>query len=337
MEKKGQFSPLFKYIFMLVAGAFILIFFIGFAMSYMGGAGQVESAKSMMYFDNDLALKADAESLMDKDYDLKLKAVLTFSEGEIFSGRMSQKTSRIIYSPETLSGSVLYIGSMAWMLPYKVDNFFYVTNAQFKYYIIYDSKWEEYVRDDLGTNPIVENLGIEMIAEKDLARAVATIDRSTADYEGVRFIYFGDNAGRVEGRIGEIGDLVVARPESIVEGEEYGTVGFGGEELPYLGRAMLFGAFFAADEESYAFNFERAQERFAGVTDIYIGKAKGIGGLTTLNCNSARVISGNAGLEGLKRQVGKDIGAIDPGAIYGMVGSIVSQNKNPGEGCPDVF
>lgn len=345
MRKRGQFSPLFKYIFMLVAGAFILIFFVKFAMDYMGGAEQVEAYKLIQNFDDTLAIRAASErSFMP--HDLGLETHLTFFEGTISSGQVSQETSRIVYSPQELTGKSIDIGTMEWLFPYKVDNFFYMTNGRYKHYFVYEgAAVESYIEEGIGRGGFLENLGIEVMPFNDLRSGISMIERSTAGFDRVRFVYVTEaSTAKSVDRISKMMDgmenaeVVVIRPVSMKDEEEYGYVTFDDDELPYLGRAMLLGAVFVEGSEDYRFNFERAQQKFDTVTDVYISKARMVSNRAVMgsSCQSAGIVA--QGLEGLKRVfVEKSIEEVSPEDLYRKIKVITEQNKDPGVGCPEVF
>lgn len=327
---------MFKYLFMLIAGAFILIFFVKFAMNYLGTAEQVEAYKLIRNFDNTLAIRSVSEKSF-APYELGLETILTFYEGEISSGKVSQDTNRIVYSPQTLKGDKIYIGTMEWLFPYKVDNFFYMTNDNFKYYFVYDNPLEDYVKNNLGRSIIVQNLGIDVITTNDLKADISTIERSTVAYEKVRFVYFtqSGNSRPIEGKINSLtnAEFIIIIPETTEENEQ-GKVNFGTEEIPYLGRAMLFGAVFAEDSDSYVYNFDRANKRFVQVADVYINKARYIQGIK--KCSSAGIVA--AQLDALKTGfVENKINEIDINHLMQRVDAVKKVNKDPGVGCPDVF
>ena len=100
---------------------------------------------------------------------------------------------------------------------------------------------------------------------------------------------------------------------------------------------MLFGAVFVEGEDSYRDNFDRVQQKFDLVTDIYMEKARNIGNRAVMgtNCQSAGIVA--QGLESIRRLFMKDIEQVDPEEVYRKVKITIEQNKDPGVGCPEVF
>ena len=153
-NKKAQISPVFKYIFMLVVGAIILIFFIKFAVQTEKGGKEI--------------IKAEVLHMLDSS--LQAFSVSTYSSGTIPTppwpqivhmkfgtgpncGKLTiegQKyfvpIEKVIFSPSEIKTKQLRAWTLSWHFPFRTTNFFFLMNSRSKYYIMYDSANEVFVR-----------------------------------------------------------------------------------------------------------------------------------------------------------------------------------------------
>jgi len=126
----------YNWIFVIIAGAVILAFFIGFSQKYIDLQNKRLAAK--MAVDIDEALNSLRGSQVYEAIDLGLKTNIdfdcnSFMINEYFSKGISEK---LIFGPSRITGKTLLVWVQPWKYPYRVDNFFYTSGDNMKYYLI---------------------------------------------------------------------------------------------------------------------------------------------------------------------------------------------------------
>src|SRR3989338_7686040 len=141
-RKKGQIEVQFNWIFVLIVGALILVFFIAIVNA------KKKAADKNLAFD-----------ILGK-IDLIINGALTIPKtGQIFEmpkiefnfqcdriyalGVDRQFQDRVVFGPDLLKGRQLIVWSQDWNVPYKTANFLYVTADNVRYIIYYDTSETE--------------------------------------------------------------------------------------------------------------------------------------------------------------------------------------------------
>lgn len=277
MGKRGQIGEQFNWIFVIIAGALILTFFVMVV--------QKQRALSEK--------KLAAELLADLDMIVTGQAVspgttrlLEMSELEIsftcedYSISNVPKTSgnSIIFSPSRIKGSSLIAWTLEWDMPYRAANFIYLTVPEIKYYLI-------------GAGLGSDGMGIKAdFPEKmDLEIAEETPDEFE-DSQRVRLVYFakpqGDEGeelplpsdGLKKFKDEQVSVLYIdaAKADDFngkadlyfykKEGDSIINEGF----IPgTLGKEIVYGAIFSDSYELYMCNIQKALKKLDVVTEVY--------------------------------------------------------------------
>ncbi len=276
-------ESVFKYIFALIVGAMLIIFFVGFAMKYMGAAETMEARELVAGFDDYLLLRAGSRDATGP-YDFASQTTIEFGLGKIKSSTISRDTSRIVYAPEKLTGKNIAIWTKRWSFPYAVDNFFYMSNDRVKQIIIYDEGASEFaneLNDEINDS---YRMDVPKKYESGGTRGEAFnqyISAITSRYSSatkIRFVVIAEGApsivNAIKTKLPKNADVISISKDPDAEGWNYGTVKFGEDEAPYIGNEMIIGAMFTEDFSNYEFNLKRAMQRLGDVTEIYEEKAK---------------------------------------------------------------
>lgn len=134
-KKRAAIEVQFNWIFVLIVGALILVFFINISNA------QRKNAEQTLAFE-----------LLSK-VDLIMSGALTIPKtGQIFDmpnidfntecnristlGVSRQFPDRIVFAPDTLKGKKLIVWSQDWNVPYKVTNFLYMTTSNVRYVVV---------------------------------------------------------------------------------------------------------------------------------------------------------------------------------------------------------
>lgn len=220
MEKRGLATQ-FNFIFILVAGAIILIFFVGFAIKYKGLQEDRNEIEVLKGIDNSLYALQSSSLLTTKEINIPIKTKFD-CENIIISDKIL-KTNKFIFSPTELNKQT-FIWYQPFELPFRVTDFYYIFPKNQKFYLIYDSNTKSFVDYILEKIPSTLKLNFEAIQPNQILNKKG------------KFIYFTNQ-----------GDLQIYPDQDF----NYGTIKFKDKTSEYYGLPMLFGAIIAEDFDTY--------------------------------------------------------------------------------------
>ncbi|MBT5739703.1 hypothetical protein HOI26_01260 [Candidatus Woesearchaeota archaeon] len=282
--KKAQIQLGFNWIYILIAGAVILLFFVGIVakqktsseekLSYdivgvmdsiFTGASVAEKTKNFI----------DTSGLVDVEFYFSCKEGL----GEFgISGQSAAIQNAIdpLFSPSTIQTAEVITWSLPYHLPFKVVDFLFVTSKNTKYYLIDDGGpfAFEFLNATDGINvESVNGIGdfkpgnnreVRIIDLRNIISAGTSVPDSlkglgdkvsvaqlTSDGSVIYYKKDSDNRWRQQR----------SAPIISVDGER---------------DAAKYAALFAADSEQYLCNMEKAMKRLTYVSEVYSGKVEDI-------------------------------------------------------------
>src|SRR3989344_9102992 len=139
--KKGVVEVQFNWIFILIAGALILLFFTTIILK------QKSSTETKI----DISLVSSLQSIISgsgtvsKLADIKtLPRISVGFDCDSFSiGDLRQSVGKdIVFSPDFLDGRNLVIRTWDWNIPFRITNFLYLTVPQVRYIFVEDGSYE---------------------------------------------------------------------------------------------------------------------------------------------------------------------------------------------------
>jgi hypothetical protein len=292
MNKRGIVESQLNWIFILLAGAIILGFFVSLTFWWTGNqntklAGEVmyrlETILTGASVSDNTATKIDVPGVnlrfscdggKNGCNDYGCASAFEF-EG---TGISQQTEVDIIFTQNLLQADYLYAWTLAWNMPYKVTNFLYLSAPNVKYYFVYKEG------DDTSRN-LAQSVAAKM-QENQYTNLEVVSDSTVGSviYNNeylLKYILFYDlGPGSLS-----VNPTVVDHPKNwdvmfIYGTNEAGTVKFSktsgtmrvpddGKQYPYLGRPGLIGAIYAEDYESYKCNMKKAILRLRTVNEVY--------------------------------------------------------------------
>jgi len=307
IHKKAQISPVFKYIFVLVIGAIILVFFLKFALKTEKVGHQVIKAEVLHALDSSLqAFSVSGYSsgamptppwpqIVHMKFGTKANCGKFTVEGQKYPITIE----RIIFGPEEMKTKQLQAWTLSWNFPFRITNFFFLVNPQrSKYYLIYDKNDEtefEFVKSisTASKTSAIEHLPESFKVKYKESESEPKSVLKSADM--VKVNYFTELEGSCPGRVspGLKGSCIKysnACKEELSSGELYkcfGEVIFydGNKETgssAFIGREMMFGAIMADSYEVYDCQYERALDELKRFVNLYKTKAGKIKSKKTL-------------------------------------------------------
>ncbi len=128
----------FKFILSMIIGALILIFFIFFAFQHISSSEKTSAVEIVNYLDLKLDILSNSLSASTQ-FNLPDKKDINFFCNKIYidykKGTYSTTTDKIIASPSRLKQKDLQIYTKSWFFPFKVTNFYYISNKNINFYI----------------------------------------------------------------------------------------------------------------------------------------------------------------------------------------------------------
>jgi len=291
-KKKGIVAAQLTWVFVLIAGAIILIFFFNLSMKHKEVAQQklfiTLSARVNSLF-------TSAQQTSDTFFKMKLPGTAMSYDCEGYRvGSSAPATLGASFSPSIIKSvtDTFIIFSKEWDLPFAVTNFLYITSPGVRYIFIRqngDDVYNKLLRD------LPSNLTFE---ERDNVGALRRMVDSH-NYR-VRVVSFhGDIKGETMPVNGEKTGLYVEFDSSAMLLDP--SAGFRGKvtfynysnnrfekikgaEYNFTGEAMLMAAIFADRPENFECGMRRAYERFFPVTELLIDKADRLADALTGEC-----------------------------------------------------
>lgn len=271
MKKRGQFEIQFNWIFVLAAGALILLFASAFVLKQKG----ISERTIDQSVSNSLkAIIAGAEVSTDTLNFVELpKVEIEFECGKYRVGSASRSFQIMsVFAPSKIESNKLMTWTLDWNTPYRVTNFLYLTSPNVRHILVGSDSLAYEVNKSMP-----KELNKEWIKPGDIGTVK---DKNDAK---VRFVFFDtdvDNSVLSEFSKMRIGDVTALK---VVGDEDTGTVEFFEKKgsvfeskgtSSYLRLPSLVGAVFTEDFEMYNCVMENAFKKLNIVTQIYKKKTE---------------------------------------------------------------
>lgn len=281
-QKKSQIEVQFNWVFILIVGAIILLFFIAVVDA------QKKAADKKLAFD-----------ILGK-IDLIISGALTIPKtGQIFDmpkidfnlgcdritalGIDKQFQDRIVFGPDLLKGRQMIVWSQDWNVPYKTANFLYMTTENVRYVIYYNTAKRSAEELFLA---LPDNITKEVINYRDFKNLG---DKN--NYK-IKLIFFEDtpvstitNNDFLPNFIKNMGDDSVSAVQLINYPNDavrfFVKKGNKLQEFGYLpitivGDPLKYGAVFSENRELFNCSYYKAFKRLLYVSQIYAEREKNL-------------------------------------------------------------
>ena len=264
MDKKA-FEMQFNWIFVLVAGAAILLFFATIVVKQKNVSEASTKAivlKTIEAITTGAGVSTDTINIVE----------IPNSNIEVSCNRVGkQYQNLILFAPGLIKGDKLITQTLAFSVPYRAVNLLYMTSPQLRYIII---------GDNILAKEINKSLPSEL--KKEFYKSSAEISNSN-NYK-VRFAVFGDVMIDFPKALEKMPDSDVTAVK--VKGDiEKGTIEFWQKKdnswmskgtSSYIGKSSLIGAVYSDTLEAYECNMRNVFSRLNMVTKIYDERTKNL-------------------------------------------------------------
>lgn len=274
-NKKGELSEALKYILVAVAGLAFLGFLIYLAQN-LSSIGTNLSSTEVRETLNDYFTTLASSEYIQAPADLKIDAKLIvnnpscgqFSIQQEDGGSNPAATSHIIYSQKILSGKSLQVWSASWYYPYRVTNFFYLTDVRTKTILI---------GDQTLVSQLITQIPSSMNVEKGISTNIQDYEYLKKEYDYVHIILIGSGSPQQQDNllvsiISPEVDTCNKKPDGSERYLCHGTVSYPDGTGVFYGTAMLYGSIFTTSSQDYQCAFTSAQADLQRVSNIYTQK-----------------------------------------------------------------
>jgi hypothetical protein len=281
-SKKAQIEVTFHWVYILIAGAVILLFFAGIIVrqqtvseerlgedvvrvleSILVGAGVSEKTKNFI----------ETKGLMD--YTFEFRCEEGYMGFGIKEGSFRDLPTEAVFAPKEIKTSKLILWSLPYNMPYKIMDLLMVTSVNTKYAVIGEGDF--YVELEKAT----EGLNFEFVDNLDEINPGKNFHIRIIDLNGIHI----REGVPVPQSLLELGDPEVSavsfsgfqvtyfqkKGEGWKKGETVQIVSVAGEK-----DAAKYGAIFAGDGGSYKCNMMKVFKRMKYVNEVYAGKLEEI-------------------------------------------------------------
>ncbi|QQG38459.1 MAG: hypothetical protein HYS32_02520 [Candidatus Woesearchaeota archaeon] len=276
IKNKRGVAATFLWIFVAIAGAIILIFFISFAAKHGESSSTVTN---IVYLDTvsniitNFAVSLEA----DKSVQLPTKIEVYFDcEGLLMVAKERDFTKKIpnniVFGTERFLDNEILLWTVPWKLPYTITNLIYVTSPHVKYFLIYDSSSQQLVNDIKSQIPA--RFKVEVVDVNNL-RSLEPIDKDAQlrSYYKNKFVFFTEPK-----LIQEISEMKT--PATIVEIKpgDYGQIIYhlnnSEKSINYISKELIYGAIFVDDPETYQCLVQKSLDKVGQIASLYAEKAR---------------------------------------------------------------
>ena len=152
MNKKGQVEAQFNWIFVLVVGGIILLFFTVIVMRQKTVSEQKLSATIISDLET---IFTGASVSKGTTHLLEVPKVdLEFDCNRFYLGQVNKPIGKqVVFAPSRVKGTKLLTWTLEWNAPFKVTNFLYITSLEMRYIFIYDGLGEDLIKTINNTFP----------------------------------------------------------------------------------------------------------------------------------------------------------------------------------------
>ena len=269
--RKSQIDIQFNWIFVIVAGAIILLFFASIVYKQFSKSEASVSRKVIdlldAIFTGSEVSTSTARPIGIPDIDINLICDNTgMSEFEIAgTGSMRAIPSTPFFAPNKLKGNTITTWALDWSVPFKVTNFLFITSPKVRYYFVGDDTYNllSYLPpDNMMTKEKINPQDISSLNDKN-------------NYK-VRFIILDPLISTITlpsffSNI-DVSAIKITNEEIIFykrKGLTFETEG----TVNYITKTELYAAIFTEDFTSYKCNMRKAFKRLEYVSQVYGGRA----------------------------------------------------------------
>jgi hypothetical protein len=286
MNKKGFTDSQIHWMFILIAGAIILAFFISIVNNLLKNNESsvvVTIVQDLQTVTTGASISKGTSQLLTKpNYDFLYACTECLCQFEINKIPVPLGET-VIFAPSKIRGKDMLAWTLDWNAPFRVTNFLYLTTPRVLYVLVYEPGVDSEVLFEYVNETLPTRLNTKYISPGEVPNSI-----SDQKYDQVRFIFL--NAGSPSGT--SLNDLKVKYEDiTAVKIEpfdlnfdngnlkfyKYSSNGFVVDNftgtninvIPYIGKEAMFGAMFSYNSEVFGCNLHKAYKNMEFIVNLY--------------------------------------------------------------------
>jgi hypothetical protein len=334
-KRKAQFDIQFNWIFVIIAGAIILLFFLSIVYKQIGKSDVQVSRKVVdqleaIFTGSEVATSTAQPVDMP---DIQINFVCDSLDTSRFdiegTGIGKDILTTAFFAPDTIKGRRMTTWALDWSIPFKITNFLYITSPEARYYFIGTDKYN-LLRDLPPAN---------MMTREEHSSSPNEI-KDKNNYK-VKFVYFDTdpfyNAAKFDLNNDDKDISAIKISENTIKFYRFKN-GFNLQgEIGYSTKTELYAAIFAEDLVSYKCNMKKVFRRLEYVSQVYGGRAAMLGVNNPL-CQYSEAIEDFDYLKNTAKNCYLRIETCDFAGIESKIGSLETKNSQlQFSSCPLIY
>lgn len=282
-SKKGVVSIQFNWVFILIAGAAILLFFFS-VVQWQKKAS--ESKVNVAVLTNLDTIFTGVKTTESSTNIITIpKTEVSFDCNNYFIGSTKKQIkARTIFSPDLIKGTRILTHTLSWNAPFKITNFLYLTSPQIRYILVEDPTIPPSGNLLSDINKSLPPKYMKLKEKQELAMNKEIWDKFNLDVQDennykVKFIFFNTGATGPEldtalNNLANMPDadvtaIEINEPDEIKFYQKDGsTFSYKGTSY-YLGKEAIIAAIFSENSEMYNCSIQKAFKQLAITSKIY--------------------------------------------------------------------
>lgn len=248
--KKGQAQV--HWIFVIVAGSIILLFFVGFGFEYMKLQNTRLSSAVAMQFDNTINGLKIGEQYKIVDTSEEISASFNCDGVKINNNFNHKWEENIIFSPDKINSDKFMVWAKNINIPFGVDNIILISSGDYKIFIVES----DYARNIVSSIPKQFD-NVQLINYEELSNI------NFDSYENTKIVSFDDY---------DLDDYDDEAEIVKISKGDFGIIKINNNEYEFYGKAMIYGAIFSSDD-NFNCSSKKLFKKAALVSNIYYNKA----------------------------------------------------------------
>ncbi|GEM_PF-1519551 len=269
-NNKGDANLLFKWIFGVIAGGLILLFFVRFSWVHIEGGQTLEGQQILLDIDDRLDAFGVGEQY--DTFDLRDDFDLTFQCRDIRVGQLgtvnhySRTTPHALFAPPQLSGEYLTVWTRQWSYPYPIAQLYYLSNPSTRIFVVSDTSSLDEVQTLVERIP--EPFNVKIIPRNSFDPTFLASQLKGAETATVAF--FGSPPNNVEELYSVVRTYTPLTVILINQDQQTATVTDSdgrSEDVYYLNDDVLYGLLFSGS--GYQCVQTHTIQRLRSITQLY--------------------------------------------------------------------
>lgn len=253
----------FNWIFVLIAGALILVFFGSIVMKQRDLSERSISQDTVMKLEKKFGVsitaigKAEEMEFQDKE--------LIMSCNELRSGKATTILADPVFSPERVEGAKLITLTKAFKMPFHVTNFLYITSNSVRYILVHG----------IDSKEIAEEIQKGMGDKVNLELVTSLADVEDFGHYKTKIVFVKTTLHTAENlKKGVTAVQILDNNElKFLRGK---TMDMDGESF-YFDNETIMAAVFAENKENYECGLRKAVKKLNMMSDLYIRRTLAVG------------------------------------------------------------